>query len=138
MSRLFWRIPITRYTCDIHGVPVVWRVTSSYINPGVEFTIRYWSQGALIYKDFTISLNHWNGAYTPPLRTLMTTTWLKISLIGWQTVPKPFVNSDHDITPAHDIKILITLINRATFHEYSQKKNNNRTHPNKKKTTLFN
>ena len=55
MSRLFWRIPITGYTCDIHGVPVVWRVTPSYITPRVDFTIRYWSQGALIYKEFTIN-----------------------------------------------------------------------------------
>ena len=54
MSRLFWKIPITGYTCDIHGVPVVWRVTPSYITSRVDFTIRYWSQGALIYKDFTI------------------------------------------------------------------------------------
>ena len=54
MSRLFWKILITGYTCDIHGVPVVWRVTPSYITPRVDFTIRYWSQGALIYKDFAI------------------------------------------------------------------------------------
>ena len=54
MSRLIWRNPITGYTCDIHGVPVVWRVILSYINPQLDFTIRYWSQGELIYKDFTI------------------------------------------------------------------------------------
>ena len=54
MSRLFWKIPITGYKCDIHGVPVVWRVNPSYITSRVDFTIRYWRQGALIYKDFTI------------------------------------------------------------------------------------
>ena len=54
MSRLFWKIPISSYTCDIHRVPVVWRVTPSYITSSVEFTIRYWSQGAPINKVFTI------------------------------------------------------------------------------------
>ena len=54
MSRLFWSNPIARYTCDIRGVPVVWRVTPSYITTRLDFTIRYWSQGALINKDFTI------------------------------------------------------------------------------------
>ena len=54
MSRLFWRIPITGYTCDFHGVPVVWRVIRSYITSLVVFTIRYWSQGELIKKDFTL------------------------------------------------------------------------------------
>ena len=53
MSRLFWKIPITGYICDIHGVPVVWRVTL-HASPRVDFTIRYWNQGALIYEDFTI------------------------------------------------------------------------------------
>ena len=56
MSRLFRRIPITGYTCDIHGVPVGWTVTPSYITPPppVAFTIRCWSQGALKFNDFTI------------------------------------------------------------------------------------
>ena len=44
----------TAYTCDIHGVPVVWRVTPPYITPRVVFTIRYWSQGAPIFEVFTI------------------------------------------------------------------------------------
>ena len=52
MSRLFWKIHITGYTCDIHGVPVVWGMTPSDITPRLDFTIRYWSQGAL--KDFKI------------------------------------------------------------------------------------
>ena len=54
MSRLFWKVSITGYTCDIHGVPVVWRVTPSYITLRVDFTIRYWTRGALTYNDFTI------------------------------------------------------------------------------------
>ena len=61
MSRLFWKIPITGYTCDIHGVPVVWRVNPSYITSRVDFTIRYWRQGALIYKDLQSTRNHRNG-----------------------------------------------------------------------------
>ena len=86
MSRLFWRIPITGHTCDFHGVPVVWRVTSSYITPRVVFTIRYSSQGALIYKDLTIypESPEWSTFLIEcRCSMLMTSTWLKISLTGW-------------------------------------------------------
>ena len=54
MNQLFWTIPITGYICYIHCVPVVWRVTPSYITPRVDFTNRIWSQQALLYKDFAI------------------------------------------------------------------------------------
>ena len=42
------------YTFHIHGVPVVWRVTLSYMTHRVDFRNRYWSQGALLNKDFRI------------------------------------------------------------------------------------
>ena len=85
MSRLFWRIPITRYTCDIHGVPVVWRATPSYINP------EWISQSVIGVKEnsytkiLQFTRNHRNGAHSwvPLLPTLMTSTWLKISWTGW-------------------------------------------------------
>ena len=50
MSCLFWRIHITGYTCDIHGVPVVWRRSLQTSPP------EWISQSVigLIYKDFTI------------------------------------------------------------------------------------
>ena len=64
MSRLFWRIPITGYTCDLHGVPVVWRVTPSHITPG------WISQSVVGVKEHSytkilqFARNHRNGAHS--------------------------------------------------------------------------